>query len=166
MRVHVHWSRIASLGLLGASLVQSAELSKQSKQLFDQSMTLLDDIYDSEASYLNYFYFPLAAGAHETRSTVWYSVGLLQRNQGTDRDEAVKILKNVIGGQEKNDSVLWFGDYTVYPEQPTVGSPAYDPVVSLLLHSHHAQGNQDDILKEPRSITHGTPTGEASSAPP
>jgi hypothetical protein len=148
MRVHVHWSRIASLGLLGASLVQSAELSKQSKQLFDQSMTLLDDIYDSDASYLNYFYFPLAAGAHETRSTVWYSVGLLQRNQGTDRDEAVKILKNVIGGQEKNESVLWYGDYTVYPEQPTVGSPAYDPVVSLHLYPYdphsgiHTKGKQ------------------------
>ncbi|KAF3396507.1 hypothetical protein F1880_007338 [Penicillium rolfsii] len=129
MRVQASWSRIASLGLLGASLVQSAELTQQSQQLLDQSMSLMDDIYDADASYLNYFYYPLAAGAHETRSTVWYSVGLLQRNQGTDRDEAIKILKNVIGGQEKNESVLWYGDYTVYPEQPTVGSPAYDPVI-------------------------------------
>ena len=131
MRVNVNWSRIASLGLLGASLVRAADLSKQSQTLFDQSMTLMDDIYDSDASYLNYFYYPLAAGAHETRSTVWYSVGLLQRNHGDDREEAIKILKNVIGGQEKNESVLWFGDYTKYPEQPTVASPAYAPVGRL-----------------------------------
>jgi hypothetical protein len=47
-----------------------------------------------------------------------------------DVEEAVKILRNVIGDQEKNVSAQWFGDYTVYPEQPTVGSPAYPPVVS------------------------------------
>lgn len=133
MRVNVNWSRIASLALLGASVVRAAELSKQSRALFDQSMTILDDIYDPDASYLNYFYFPLAAGPHETRSTVWYSVGLLQRNQGDDRDEAVKILKAVIGDQEKNASVLWYGDYTKYPEQPTVGSDAYAPKVRFSL---------------------------------
>jgi hypothetical protein len=130
MRFNVNWSQIASLSLLGASLVRSAKLSKQSQALFDQSMTLLDDIYDPAASYLHYFYYPFAAGPHETRSTVWYSVGLLQRNQGNDLNEAVKILKNVIGGQEKNTSAQWYGDYTIYPEQPTVGSPAYAPKVS------------------------------------
>lgn len=141
MRVNANWSRIASLGLLGASLVYSAELSKESQTLLDQSMTLMDDIYDSDAGYLNYFYYPLAADSHETRSSVWYSVGLLQRNQGSDRDEAIKIIKNVIGGQEKNQSVLWYGDYTVYPEQPTVGSPAYAPVVSLHLPSRTPTAN-------------------------
>jgi hypothetical protein len=94
-------------------------------------MTILDDIYDPNAGYLYYFYYPLAAGAHETRSSVWYSVGLLQRNSGSDVDEAVKIIENVIGGQEKDTSVQWYGDYTVYPEQPTVGSAPYDPKVSL-----------------------------------
>jgi hypothetical protein len=130
MRFNVNWSQIASLGLLGASLVRSAELSKQTQALFDQSMTILDDIYDPTVSYLHNFYFPLAAGPHDTRSTVWYSVGLLQRNQGNDLKEAVKILKNVIAGQEKNMSAQWYGDYTVYPEQPTVGNPAYAPDVS------------------------------------
>jgi hypothetical protein len=92
-------------------------------------MTIQDAIYDPSVSYLRYFYYPLAAGSHETRSTVWYSVGLLQRNHDNDVEEAVKILRNVIGDQEKNISAQWFGDYTVYPEQPTVGSPAYPPVV-------------------------------------
>ncbi|EED21461.1 conserved hypothetical protein [Talaromyces stipitatus ATCC 10500] len=115
--------------LLSATLVRSVELSGHAQSLFDQSMSFQDQIYDPDVSYLRYFYYPLAAGPHETRSTVWYSLGLLQRNQGDDVKEAIKILENVIGDQEKNASVLWYGDYTVYPEQPTVGSPSYDPVI-------------------------------------
>lgn len=122
-------SWLVGLGLLAANAVQSADLSPQAWSLFEQSMSFQDQIFDSEVSYLRYFYYPLAAGPHETRSTVWYSIGLLQRNQGDDVKQAVKILENVIGDQEKNSSVLWYGDYTVYPEQPTVGSPAYPPVV-------------------------------------
>ncbi|KAL4944978.1 hypothetical protein BDV06DRAFT_232159 [Aspergillus oleicola] len=118
----------AFLPLLATS-VQSATLSRDVDTLFTESMTLQDAIYDPSASYLHWFYFPFAAGPHETRSSIWYSVGLLQRNQGNDAEEAISIIKNVIGGQEKNTSVQWFGDYTRYPEQPTVGSPAYDPVI-------------------------------------
>ncbi|KAL2823837.1 hypothetical protein BDW59DRAFT_180482 [Aspergillus cavernicola] len=127
--LHKNWLRVCSSALLGASLVHSHKLSEHSQSLFDESMTIGDAIYDPSVSYLRYFYYPLAAGPHETRSTVWYSVGLLQRNQDNDVDEAVKILRNVIGDQEKNTTVQWYGDYTVYPEQPTVGSPAYPPVI-------------------------------------
>lgn len=123
----INW--LLGLGLFSASVVNSIELSKHAQTLFDQSMAFQDQIYDPEVSYLRYFYFPLAAGPHETRSTVWHSIGLLQRNHGDDLSEAVKILENVIAGQEKNTSVQWYGDYTVYPEQPTVGSPAYAPDV-------------------------------------
>lgn len=126
-----NWFKALSLSLLSADLVHSVKLGPNSHDMFDQSMTILDDIYDPSAGYLYYFYYPLAAGPHETRSSVWYSVGLLQRNRGSDVDEAVKIIENVIGGQEKNTSVQWYGDYTVYPEQPTVGSPAYEPKVNL-----------------------------------
>lgn len=123
------WLRLVTLGFLAVGSVHSVKLSKHAQQMSDESMSFLDEIYDSNAGYLNYFYYPLAAGPHETRSSVWYATGLLQRNCGTDVTEAVKILRNVIGGQEKNSSVLWYGDYTVYPEQPTVGSAAYPPVV-------------------------------------
>ncbi|KKK12044.1 hypothetical protein ARAM_000982 [Aspergillus rambellii] len=129
MLFNTNWLRALGISLLGANIVRSAELSKDTKALFDQSMAIQDDLYDPAASYLRYFYYPLAAGPHETRSTVWYSVGLLQRNHGNDVHEAVKILKSVIGGQEKDTSVQWYGDYTVYPEQPTVGSEAYPPVI-------------------------------------
>lgn len=108
----------------------ASELSSHAKYLFDESMSFLDQIYDPTAGYLNYFYYPLAANRHETRSSMWYAAGLLQRNEGTDADEAVKIITNIIGGQNKNVSAQWYGDYTKYPEEPTVGSPAYEPVVS------------------------------------
>jgi hypothetical protein len=106
------------------------DLKGNAKAMLDESMAFLDQIYDPEAGYLNYFYYPLTAGAHETRSSTWYASGLLQRNEGNDLEEAIRIIKNIIGGQEKNVSAQWYGDYTVYPEQPTVGSPAYEPNVS------------------------------------
>lgn len=124
-----NWLRVLTVGLLAVGSVHSARLSNYAQQMSDEAMYFQDEIYDSDAGYLNYFYFPLAAGAHETRSSVWHATGLLQRNRGTDVKEAVKIIKNVIGGQEKDTSVLWYGDYTVYPEQPTIGTTAYPPVV-------------------------------------
>jgi hypothetical protein len=127
------WLRVLAFGLLAVGSVHSAKLSNYAQQMSDEAMSFQDKIYDSDAGYLNYFYFPLAAGPHETRSSVWYATGLLQRNHGTDVEEAVKIIENVIGGQEKNTSVQWYGDYTVYPEQPTVGTTQYPAVVCPLL---------------------------------
>lgn len=149
------WLQALGTALLGASLVHSVQLSHHAQTLFDESMTLQDAIYDPSASYLRYFYFPLAAGPHETRSSIWYSVGLLQRNLDNDAEEAAKILKNIIGDQEKNKSAQWYGDYTKYPEQPTVGSPAYPPVVGYRTPAAKAttKGNRYTIL--------GTPTGGA-----
>ncbi len=129
--MHLTPNRLLAYGLLAAQSVNAVCLSGHAKQMFDESMDFLDTIYDRSASYLYYFYYPLAAGPHETRSSVWYATGLLQRNRGDDVEQAIKIVKNVIRDQEKNTTVQWFGDYTVYPEQPTVGSPAYDPVVSM-----------------------------------
>lgn len=123
---------------LGLPTVETAETVKRDKTtkmtphvhtMFHQEMKFLDDLYDPVAGYLYYFYYPLAAGPHETRSTVWYAAGLLLRNEGNDTANAVRIVKDVIANQEKNVSAQWYGDYTVYPEQPTVGSPSYAPVI-------------------------------------
>lgn len=83
--------------------------------LFDESMSFLDQIYDPTAGYLWYFYYPSAAGKHETRSTVWYAAGLLRRNEGDDVDNAVKIITNVIGDQQKNVSAQWYEDCLCNP---------------------------------------------------
>ncbi|KAI8273427.1 hypothetical protein K4K60_010871 [Colletotrichum sp. SAR11_57] len=106
-------------------LAAAVKLSDHTQDLFEESMNFLDKIYDPAAGYLYFFYFPLAAGKHETRSSVWYATGLLQRNEGDDVEQAVKIIKNVIADQKKVPQEQWYGDYTVYPEEPTVGSPAY-----------------------------------------
>lgn len=114
---------------------QATRMTPHADEMFHGEMTFLDNLYDPVAGYLYYFYYPLAAGPHETRSTVWYATGLLQRNKGNDTANAIRIIKDVIAGQEKNVSAQWFGDYTVYPEQPTVGSPSYAPMVSPVYRS-------------------------------
>ncbi|KAK7938034.1 uncharacterized protein PG986_014902 [Apiospora aurea] len=117
------------LGVAGVSPATAAELKGHVQSLLDESMDFMDKIYDRDAGYLYYFYYPLAAGQHETRSSMWYATGLLQRNRGDDVDQAVRIIRNIIGDQEKNETLQWFGDYTVYPEQPTVGHGDYKPVI-------------------------------------
>ncbi|PVH93355.1 hypothetical protein DM02DRAFT_619309 [Periconia macrospinosa] len=93
--------------------------------LLQESMTWMDMFYDAEAGYL----YSLSAQAltHETRASAWYAAGLLARNEGNDAEEAVKIVENVISGQHKNESSQWYGDYQIYPEEPTVGTKQYPP---------------------------------------
>ncbi|KAJ3952853.1 hypothetical protein N0V92_010705 [Colletotrichum tropicale] len=127
--MNTSFQNVLSLGLLAwltaMNLAVAVQLSDHTQDLFEESMNFLDKIYDPAAGYLYFFYFPLAAGKHETRSSVWYATGLLQRNEGDDVEQAVKIIKNVIADQKKVPLEQWYGDYTVYPEEPTVGSPAY-----------------------------------------
>lgn len=97
------------------------------KQLLQESMKWMDLYYDSEAGYL--YNLDSKALLHDTRSSVWYAAGLLARNEGDDADQAAKIVENVIEGQHKNVSSQWYGDYQIYPEEPTVGTPQYPPVI-------------------------------------
>ncbi|KAF2646279.1 hypothetical protein P280DRAFT_386912 [Massarina eburnea CBS 473.64] len=96
-------------------------------QLLKESMDWMDMYYDAEEGYL----FSLSAKAltHETRASTWYAAGLLARNEGDDVEQALKIVENVIIGQHKNESSQWFGDYQIYPEEPTVGTLQYPPVI-------------------------------------
>ncbi|GKZ26742.1 hypothetical protein AbraCBS73388_003122 [Aspergillus brasiliensis] len=91
-------------------------------------MEYLDRMYDATAGYV---YDPSAATAlrHDTRTSVWYAVGLLARDQGDDVSQAMTIIRNVIDAQFKDTSDQWYGDYQQYPEEPTVGTPAYPPII-------------------------------------
>ena len=73
--------------------------------LLAKSMNWMDTFYDPSAGYL----FNAVEGAltHETRSSSWYAAGLLARNEGGDVEQAVKIIKNIIGAQNHNASVQW-----------------------------------------------------------
>ncbi|CAG9945866.1 unnamed protein product [Clonostachys rosea f. rosea IK726] len=94
------------------------------QQLFSDSMKWLDMNYDSNDGYL-YDLNTQEALRHETRSSAWYALGLLARNENNDAAEAEKIIVNVIGGQFKNTTQQWYGTYQKYPEEPEVGSPLY-----------------------------------------
>ncbi|KAL1879500.1 hypothetical protein Plec18167_003957 [Paecilomyces lecythidis] len=103
-------------------------LSKDAQDLFIESMDWLDRMYDADAGYV---YDPSATTAlrHDTRTSAWYAIGLLARNQNDDIDQAKRIIKNVISGQFKDPKDQWFGTYQQYPEEPTVGTSAYPPVI-------------------------------------
>ena len=96
-------------------------------QLLRESMDWMDLYYDSEAGYL--YNLDSKALIHDTRSSSWYAAGLLARNEGDDAEQAAKIVENVIAGQHRNVSSQWYGDYQIYPEEPTVGTPQYPPVI-------------------------------------
>jgi len=89
--------------LATASYVTS--MSQDAQTLFNESMNWMDISYDSSAGYL--YDHGQAALRHESRSSVWYAVGLLARNSGSDVDDALKIITNVISAQFKDPKDQW-----------------------------------------------------------
>ncbi|KAL5120848.1 hypothetical protein ACEQ8H_001329 [Pleosporales sp. CAS-2024a] len=125
----VAWSVFAYHGALGHTILEkrNSDTGTQafSANLLHESMNWMDMFYDRQRGYL--FNLDAAALTHETRSSAWYAAGLLARNQADDVEQAVKIAKNIIGAQFNNVSQQWYGDYQIYPEQPTVGTAQYQP---------------------------------------
>jgi hypothetical protein len=108
------------LALLASSVLVAAvpaqhgnRLPKKAQHLLDESMRWMDNFYDSSESYL-YELSATAALRHETRSSVWYALGLLARNEKDDVDQAESIIGNVIGAQFKEPSEQWYDDLTLY----------------------------------------------------
>jgi hypothetical protein len=112
-------------GILGfAQAGYVTTLSPNAQQMFNESMSWMDNYYDTSAGYL-YNFGATSALRHETRSSAWYALGLLARNAGSDVAEAERIITNIIIGQYKDPSEQWYGDYQQEPEEPYVGSPNY-----------------------------------------
>ncbi|KAI4703713.1 hypothetical protein J4E89_009936 [Alternaria sp. Ai002NY15] len=111
----------------GRNLLPRNDTETYATGLLHESMDWMDMYYDNERGYL--FSLDAAALTHDTRSSVWYAAGLLARNEADDVEQAVRIVKNVIGGQFKNESEQWYGDYQIYPEEPTVGTEQYPAVI-------------------------------------
>ncbi|KAJ6035739.1 hypothetical protein N7540_000018 [Penicillium herquei] len=92
-------------------------MTPSSRDLFSQTMTFLDEFYDPNVGYL--YDLSSAEGLrHESRQSVFYSLGLLARNKGDDSKNAATILYNIVGGQITDPSSEAYGDYQIYPEQP------------------------------------------------
>lgn len=120
--------QLASLLAIPAAAHQNktyvSTLAPYARDLFTESMTWMDGYYDPSAGYL-FDENSAAALRHETRSSVWYAIGLLGRNEGSDVEDAMNIITNVINSQFKDPADQWYGDYQQEPEEPTVGTAAY-----------------------------------------
>jgi hypothetical protein len=81
-------------------------LPLNAQSLLNESMEWMDGYYDPSAGYL-FDESGATALRHETRSSAWYAVGLLARNNGTDVQEALKILTNVVSAQFKDPMDQW-----------------------------------------------------------
>ena len=112
-------NNLIKLALLASSVVVSgapaqhgSRLPNKAQQLLDESMRWMDSFYDSSESYL-YELSATAALRHETRSSVWYALGLLARNEKDDVDQAESIIRNVIGAQFKVPSEQWYEPFNL-----------------------------------------------------
>ncbi|KAL0943340.1 uncharacterized protein CTRU02_201226 [Colletotrichum truncatum] len=120
-------SKAAAVLALAGSVTASpyvASLSTNAQGLLNESMAWMDQYYDRSAGYL-YDFSAAAALRHETRSSVWYALGLLARNDGDDAAQAERIITNTIEAQFKVVPEQWYGGYQMYPEEPYVGTEDY-----------------------------------------
>lgn len=103
-----HGQVLAALALClnQASCLYVNSLSINAQEVLNQSMSWMDGYYDTAAGYL-YNLDAAAALRHDTRSSAWYAVGLLARNQGDDVKNAEKILANIVHGQYKDPAEQW-----------------------------------------------------------
>ncbi|KAM5343733.1 hypothetical protein ACJ41O_012270 [Fusarium nematophilum] len=127
----MRFAALAPLGLAvlsGVSAASANSVSRNAAALLKESMSWMDDFYDSKAGYL-YDFSGAAALRHETRSSIWYALGLLARNEGQDVNEAEKIIKNVVSAQYKVPAEEWYATYQKEPEEPYVGSDPYPATI-------------------------------------
>ncbi|KAI6907896.1 hypothetical protein KC334_g4855 [Hortaea werneckii] len=127
-----HIKMRAALLLLSVTVVEGssscpATFSSNACSLFETSMSYLEYFWDPVAGYLfdETDQGPASAMRHETRTSTWYAVGLLARNQGDDVANAERVFKNVVSGQFTDPSQQWYGTYQKEPEEPLVGTAVY-----------------------------------------
>jgi Tfp pilus assembly protein PilE len=90
-----------------ASCSYVGSLSTNAQGVLNESMSWMDEYYDRTAGYL-YSLDAAAALRHDTRSSAWYAIGLLARNEGDDVSNAEQILTNIIHGQYKDPTEQWY----------------------------------------------------------
>lgn len=102
--------QLASLLAIPAACCNKSYVStlpKNAQSLFTESMSWMDGYYDPSAGYL-FDESSATALRHETRSSAWYAIGLLARNEGKDVEYAMDIITNVIDGQFKDPADQWY----------------------------------------------------------
>lgn len=89
----------------GALTIGHNDTESYAANLLQESMTWMDMYYDGDRAYL--YNLDATALTHDTRSSVWYAAGLLARNEDDDVTQALRIVRNVVGAQFKNESLQW-----------------------------------------------------------
>lgn len=153
-----------SLLLLGAQPCVSSFISTLpagAQDMFNESMTWLDSVYDPAAFYL----YDVSQGTqtslnHEVRASAWYAIGLLARNNGSDVDNAMQTIRNVVGGQFKNPADQWYALCAM-----TRRSAKKIPGTARI-RSRPRSPRWAAPRTRPASTTAGTPIGAASWAAP
>jgi hypothetical protein len=114
-----------------------ASLSRNSREIFQESMKWGDEYYDPQARLCRMPPSPQYAEAHlpthlAVRESAWYAVGLLLRDGHGDRERAAQILDTVLNAQYREPGKPWDGTFRRTPAEPEPGANAemwraYDP---------------------------------------
>jgi hypothetical protein len=115
--------------------VNPASLDNNTRELFQESMNLDDQLYDDTVKLVHrpgYQSNPSRGGSYMVRESSWYALGLLFRDASGDRQRAAGILDAVLKQQYLTPGVKWYGTYRRTPEEPNpTGNPViwrgYDP---------------------------------------
>jgi hypothetical protein len=115
--------------------VTPASLDNNTRELFQESMDLDDQLYDDTVKLVHrpgYQSNPSRGGSYMVRESSWYALGLLFRDASGDRQRAAGILDAVLKQQYLTPGVKWYGTYRRTPEEPNpTGNPViwrgYDP---------------------------------------
>ena len=115
--------------------VTPASLNKNQRELFQESMDLDAQLYDSTTKLVHRpgaAVSEAVAGRYMVRESSWYALGLLFQDAPGDRQRAVDILNAVLKQQYVTPGVHWYGTFRRTPEEPDpTGNPVmwkgYDP---------------------------------------
>jgi hypothetical protein len=99
-------------------------LSLGAKRIFDESMSLNEQLWDDVEGYL-FVTDDGTPGVHDTRATAMWATALLARNgnNGTDKARAMRIFRAVSSQQyNDNSTVAWYGTFPHSPQEPIPGT--------------------------------------------
>lgn len=115
--------------------VTPGSMDKNSRELFQESMTLGDQAWDKDTKLIS----TGGVAAHESvairhmvRESSWYAFGLLVRDGKGDRQKAAEILEAVLKEQYLVAGTRWYGTFRRSPEEAEPKAEAvmwkeYDP---------------------------------------
>jgi hypothetical protein len=131
------WSLGCVLGLaepIVSGHLAAQPISKNAREVFDQSMRLFDASYDSQVHLLLHPQdrTPPPVGKYMVRESSWYALGLMMRHHGEDVQRAQTLLGAVLDEQYLKPGVKWYGTFKRTPEEagPAEGDrsfTSYDP---------------------------------------